>query len=406
MIDPTEPDPVSPSDGVARRDVATSPYETYFDRPTTVAPERFRNLLRAVVSLGSNLDLDVVLHRIVEVAVELVDAQYGALGVLDASGQHLSDFLTVGIDDESRGKIGNLPEGHGILGLLIRDPRPIRLPDLNKHPDSYGFPPEHPPMTSFLGVPVFIRDEVYGNLYLTDKVGGGTFTEADEELAVALAGAAAVAVENARLHTRVRELAVLEDRERIARELHDTVIQRLFATGLSLQGASRLAQRPEVTERIEAAVDELDATVRQVRTAIFELHAARLPSASLRRELLAVSAEAAGALGFEPSMRFAGAVDAMVPDPIAPDVIAVVREGLANVARHAGASAVEIAVSVAEGRLSVIIDDDGAGPGPRRVGGRGLDNLTKRAADHDGFADLTDGPLGGSRLRWEIPLAR
>ena len=234
-------------------------------------PRQLRRLLDGVLTIGSDLDLHTVLHTIIEAAAELVDAQYGALGVLDESGTRLSDFITVGIDDEARTAIGSLPEGHGILGLLIIDPKPLRLPDLREHPDRFGFPANHPPMKSFLGVPIAVRGKVFGNLYLCDKAGGDGFSDVDEELAVGLASAAGIAIENARLHARVAELATLEDRERIARDLHDTVIQRLFAIGLSLQATLRLVSDLTVSARLLSAVDDLDTTVRDVRAAIFEL---------------------------------------------------------------------------------------------------------------------------------------
>lgn len=363
-----------------------------------------RPLLAAVASLSADLDLSAVLNRIILVATELVDAQFGALGVLAPSRDRLDQFITVGVDDEVRERLGALPAGHGILGLLIKDPKPIRLANLHHHPSSAGWPDGHPPMTTFLGVPVFVRGEVYGNLYLTDKRGGVEFTDEDEELAVGLASAAAVAIENARLHERVRELALLEDRERIARELHDTVIQRLFATGLNLQGAARLAQRPEVAERIEAAVDELDATVRQVRTAIFELHAPSRVGGSLRREILAVATEAAGPLGQEPTVRFDGPIDTLVDDELAADVAAVCREGLANVARHAAAETVGLTVRADGQGVTVRIDDDGKGPGPRRPGGQGLGNLETRASRRGGRCTLEPRDGGGSRLTWHVPL--
>ncbi len=161
------------------------------------------------------------------------------------------------------------------MGVLIADPRPLRLPDLRAHPDSFGFPPHHPPMRSFLGVPIKIRDQVFGNLYLTDKVDAAEFSELDEELVVGLASAAAVAVDNARLHVTVQSLALIHDRERIARDLHDTVIQRLFAIGLSLQGTVRLVgDNPEVIDRVEQAVEDLDVTIRHIRSAIFGLSTA------------------------------------------------------------------------------------------------------------------------------------
>jgi len=193
-------------------------------------------LVDAVMAVGSDLDLAATLQRIVDAARELVDAKYCALGVLDYSGGSLAEFIVSGIDDETFKAIGDLPKGHGILGLLITDPRPLRLPDLTEHPESFGFPPHHPPMTSFLGVPILVRGEVFGNLYLTDKQSSDVFTDVDEELTVALAAAAGAAIDNARLHARVQELAIVEDRDRIAMDLHDTVIQQLFAIGLSLRG--------------------------------------------------------------------------------------------------------------------------------------------------------------------------
>lgn len=235
-------------------------------------PRQLRRLLDAVLVVGSGLDLPSTLRRIVETASQLAGATYGALGVLDESRTSLAEFITVGLDDEVRAAIGDLPSGHGILGTLITDPRPLRLPDLHEHPDSYGFPLNHPPMTSFLGVPILIRGESFGNLYLCDKLDGEVFTDVDQELMVALATAAGVAIDNARLHERVANVARFEDRDRIARDLHDTVIQRLFAVGLSLQGAVRMAEDPALIGRLESAVDELDTTVREIRSAIFELH--------------------------------------------------------------------------------------------------------------------------------------
>src|SRR4029077_17777357 len=164
------------------------------------------------------------------------------------------------------------------------------------HPDSYGFPPNHPTMTSFLGVPIRVRDQVFGNFYLCDKVGGDVFSDVDEQMLVTLATAAGIAIENARLHARVADLALFEDRERIARELHDTVIQRLFATGLALQATVRLVDRPEVIERLQTMVEDLDVTVHHIRSAIFQLHTARLPGSSVRQAVLELCAESSRSL--------------------------------------------------------------------------------------------------------------
>ena len=369
--------------------------------------EQLRRLLQAVMALGSEPDLASVLRRIVEIATDLVDARYGALGVLDPSRTHLAEFVTTGIDDDTVAAIGPLPEGHGILGLLIVDRTPLRLPDLTRHPDSYGFPPHHPPMRSFLGVPVWVGDEVFGNLYLTEKRDGTEFTAVDEELAVGLAAAAGVAIDNAHLHERTRELLVLEDRERIARDLHDTVIQRLFATGLLLQGASRLAERPEVAERIDRAVDDLDVTVRHIRRVIFELQPARQGDRSVRRDLLLVAGEQARPLGFDPDVVFDGPVDTLVDVELAADLANVLREALANVARHAAATQAEVEITAGDDKLRLVVTDDGRGVGPAsgEGSGRGLRNMRERAERHGGTLEVGPAPSGrGTRLAWCVPL--
>ena len=367
-------------------------------------PKQLRRLLEAVLSIGSELGLAEVLQRIITVATELVDAQYGALGVLDEEGTRLAEFITVGIDDEGRRRIGKLPEGHGILGLLIVDPRPIRLPDLRQHPDSYGFPPNHPPMRSFLGAPILVRGAIFGNLYLCDKRGGDGFTDIDEEMVVALAVAAGIAIENARLHARVAELALFEDRERIARELHDTVIQRLFATGLALQATIRLVVRPEVVERLQALVEDLDVTVRHVRSAIFELHTARLPGSSVRQAVLELCAESSRSLGFEPLVYFDGPIDSLVEEQVATHLLAVLQETLSNVARHANATKVEVSLVTADGELDLSVVDDGKGITEGVTGGRGLDNMRTRAALVNGEVKWGPGPDGGAAVRWRVPL--
>ena len=366
------------------------------DRATVPA---LRGLLHAVLAIGSDLDLGAMLHRIVESAVELVGARYGALGVLDEAGIGLAQFLTVGVDDDTHHAIGHLPEGHGILGVLIADPRPLRLPDLRAHPDSYGFPPHHPPMRSFLGVPIKIRDQVFGNLYLTDKVDAAEFSELDEELAVGLASAAAVAVDNARLHVTVQSLALVHDRERIARDLHDTVIQRLFATGLSLQGTVRLVRDgAEVMERIEQAVDDLDVTIKHIRSAIFGLSTTADSGDGVRDRVRSLLQESAAVLGFEPRVVFDGPVDTMVPEAITADLLATIGEALTNVARHAGATRVDVSLTV-EDEVVLTVADDGVGPpAPGTPGGRGLGNMAVRAERHGGTLQLDAGRTGGTIL--------
>ncbi len=366
-------------------------------------PRALRQLLDAVLSVSGDLDLSTVLTHITEAAVQLVDARYGALGVLDETKTSLSQFLTVGIDDTTHRLIGHLPHGQGILGLLIVDPKPLRLPDLREHPDSYGFPPHHPPMRSFLGVPIRVRDEVFGNLYLTDKTTAEVFSDVDEELVVALAGAAGIAVENARLHARVQELAILGDRERIARDLHDTVIQRLFATGLSLQGTARLAHDPAVAGRIEGAIEELDDTVKHIRTVIFGLDRSRSDRGGVRDAVLTLAREAAGSLGFEPRVLFEGPVDATVDERTAGELLATLREALSNVARHAGASRVDVEVEAGD-EVILRVRDDGRGVGDVSAGqGYGLRNMADRATNLGGGLEIAAGDGGGTLLEWRVP---
>ena len=372
-------------------------------------PRTVRELLEAVLVVGSDFDLPTVLERIVHSAVELVGAHYGALGVLDASGTRLSEFITIGMDEELRRRIGDLPEGHGILGLLIREAKPLRLPDLTRHPDSYGFPPGHPPMRSFLGVPIRIRGNAFGNIYLTDKADEDQFSEQDEELVVGLAAAAAIAIENARLHLRLHQLAMAEDHERIARELHDTVIQRLFASGMSLQSAARLVHRePDAAiERIATVVDDLDLTVKHIRTAIFGLERSLGgPEQGLRREVLQVVDEASDGLGHEPAVLFDGPLDHGVTAEVGAELVATLREALSNVARHAGATRADVEVLVDDGEVVLRVCDDGVGPpDPGDPRGHGLDNMAARARALDGRMELTQRSPRGTVLEWRVPRA-
>lgn len=367
--------------------------------------KRLGRFLDAVVAVGSDLSLPVVLRRVVGAAAALAGARYAALGVIGPD-RRLSEFITIGADPEAVEAIGAPPEGRGILGLLIVEPRPIRLSDLAEHPDSYGFPPNHPPMRSFLGVPIRVRDQAFGNLYLTEKEGGGDFTADDEELVVALAAAAAVAVENARLHARVRELAVVEDRERIARDLHDTVIQRLFATGMALQATGRLAaDRPDLADRLDRSVEDLDVTIREIRSSIFALQEPQRGGGGLRGDAAALSRDAAASLGFQPRVRFDGPVDAAVSEGIADHLLATLREALANVARHAQATRVDVHVEAGDDLL-LRVADDGVGiserPGPS---GQGLKNMAARADALGGTLELHDGFDGrGTELVWRVPL--
>jgi signal transduction histidine kinase len=357
-------------------------------------------LFDTILSIASDFSLPAMLSRIAEAARTLAGARYAALGVI-GDDRSLSDFIPVGIDPETVARIGHLPEGHGILGLLIVDPKPLRLRDLGSHPQSYGFPHHHPPMKSFLGVPLKVRDQVFGNLYLCEKRDADEFTQEDEDHMVALAGAAGVAIENARLHERVQALAMLEDRDRIARDLHDRVIQRLFATGMALQATTRFTDQPDVAARMQQSVEEIDETIREIRNTIFAL--ASSTRRGIRLDILSVADDARRALGFIPHVHLEGPVESVLPDEVADHLLAVLREALSNVARHAGASRVDVVVTAgADVVLRVVDDGRGFAPTER---GRGLRNMEDRARALGGkFTVSTDERGTGTVLEWRVPL--
>jgi signal transduction histidine kinase len=534
--------------------------------------DRVHALLEAVVAVGSNLELEAVLRQIVEAAVGLVDARYGALGVVGDGGR-LAEFVPVGFSADDIARIDHWPEGRGLLGELINDPRPLRLPDLSAHPGSVGFPAGHPPMSSFLGVPVRIRDAVFGNLYLTEKANGGEFDEEDEAVLVALAAAAGVAIENARLYDEARRqqrwlrasaevterllsgaepgevlglvtqhalelvgadlvvlalpagdgrqlviehacgqgaeatiglvlpaaasasgvvmdtgkplavpdfagdqrvaavarehmplgpavlvplgapgnvrgvltagrrrgamplsppavemvttfaaqagialelaqhrhdaerFAVLEDRDRIGRDLHDLVIQRLYATGMSLQGATAMIAEPEAAHRVSNAVDALDETIKEIRSAIFALQShGTVEMPSMRAQVLTVLTEMTEPLGFAPSLRMAGQIDEQVPDEIGEHLLSALREALSNTARHAGASRVEVSVETGADLVLTVRDN---GSGIKQTKRRsGLANLDVRADKLGGTLRIRPADGGGTELEWRVPLPR
>jgi signal transduction histidine kinase len=370
-------------------------------------PERLHALLDAVLLIESDLDLEAVLHRIVAAACTLTRARYGALGVLDQHGSGLADFVTVGLDPEVAARIGRLPEGAGVLGVLITKAKPLRLSDLGRHPLSVGFPAGHPPMRSFLGVPILVRGEVFGNLYLTEKEGGAAFTDTDEALTSSLATAAGIAIDHARLHATVADLALVADRERIARDLHDTVIQQLFGVGLELQAVVPTVEPDTAKARITEAVGTLDDIIRQVRTTIFALAPPPSAAGGLRSQILAVCADAARSLGFEPEVRLSGPVDSAVSPQVARELLAVLREAVANVARHARACRVEVSVAAGSG-VSLEVRDDGVGlpPHPDHHPGRGLTNMAERARSLGGHCRVAAHPEGGTVVEWRVPLGR
>jgi signal transduction histidine kinase len=366
-------------------------------------PEKLRRLMAAILMVSADVELAELLRHFVTEARSLVEARYGALGVLNSTRTALDQFLTVGLTDEEERRIGPRPTGRGVLGLLITDPEPLRLADLHSHPDSYGFPPHHPPMRSFLGVPLRVRGEVYGNLYLTDKVSDEAFSDEDEAMAEALAQSAGIAIENTRLNDTARLVGLLDDRDRIARDLHDRVIQRIFSVGMSLQGVARQPGPPELLERVFKAVDELDATIDEIRTTIFELEDG-MGERGLRRSVLDLANEMAPLLGARPEVTFIGPVDSGMSQQAADHLVAVLREALTNAGKHARATKFRIAVSVGE-ELRLEVTDNGRGIAlpAAESHGLGLTNLRHRAERLGGTLELQVPGGGGTRLVWSVP---
>ena len=536
----------------------------------TGAEARLRRLLDAVMTISSDLSLEHVLSRIVEVAADLAQARYVALGVVrKGSERRLRAFVTHGLTDEERLAIGDLPRGHGLLGHLIDHPEPLRIEDISRHPESYGFPPHHPPMRSFLGVPVRIGDRVFGNLYLTEKRGGGPFTKEDEAIVIALAAAAGAVIENARLYDEIahrerwlsataemtraladdldqrdalqvvadlardasgadissvvvrgdgapivltvvsgapwpddhrqqltegaslagqvidsaapvriddvrsdprsaplpdgwpeigpaivvplratgvvdgalslawmpdpqptysdtdlrlpqrfanqaalalqaaqgresrRKLAVFEDRDRIARDLHDLVIQRLYAVGLSLEGLTRVAGEPEVQHRVERAIDDIDGTISEIRRSIFALSVAE-QTTDVRAAALELVDRSTKVLGFRPHVTFEGPVGAAMAKNVVPHAMAVLGEALINVAKHAEATRVDVTLSVAGPHIVLTVADDGRGF-VAEVPESGLRNMRDRAEELSGSCTVESVPGHGTVLTWTVP---
>jgi signal transduction histidine kinase len=370
-------------------------------------PAKLRRVVEATLLLQADLDLPTLLRHIIDEARSMTNARYGALGVLDEEGTSLAEFITVGLEPDEEKKIGARPTGRGVLGLLITDPSPLRLTQLSAHPESYGVPPNHPPMTSFLGVPIKVRDAVYGNLYLTDKIGWSEFTGDDEALIGALAVAAGIAIENARLHKRVQQVAIYEERDRLARDLHDTVIQRLFAIGLSLQSMAANPSGSHSPDRLNATIADIDDTIRQVRTSIFELGSGGL-GRGVRDNVLSLLQDLRPVVGFDIRTSFEGPVDAPIPDVVSEHLLAVIREAITNIGRHAQATEATVVISASDSQCRLRVIDDGRGMAETdpRGHGLGLGNLRRRAEKLHGELVIESPDTGGTILTWQVPLSQ
>jgi signal transduction histidine kinase len=369
-----------------------------------------RRLIEAGMVLASELSLDAVLLRIVELAVDLTGARYGALGVLTPDGGSIEDFITVGITPEQRAALGDPPTGHGLLGALTREKRPLRIADIGSDPRSVGFPPNHPPMTSLLGARIIGRGTVFGNIYLTDKQGAEMFDEEDERVLVVLATQAAIAVENARLYDEterkgreLQRLQVLEERERIGKELHDGVIQSLFAVGMSLQGLASSSSDAEIARRLEAAVEDVDQAIRDLRNYIFGLR----PGILADRQLDQAFKELATEFGARSGVVTVVDVDGEAASALASragEVIQLAREALSNVSRHSEATTCRVSLRRGAAGIFLEIDDDGRGfDVDTTTQGMGLRNLRDRAESLGGKLEIRSTPAEGTTVRATIP---
>lgn len=376
----------------------------------TTDHEALDALNRAAVAVSSNLSLDKVLRQIVESARELASARFAALGLPDGSGG-LSRFIHSGMTSEVVSRIPHLPEGRGLLGALLSEGRTIRIPHITDDPRSIGFPPGHPPMDSFLGVPIRIGGEVVGNLYLTDKIGGGEFSNTDQKLIELLAANAAIAIKNARLYEQVGRLAIVEERSRIGMDLHDGVIQAIYAVGLTLESvrlhlSEQGKEQKEAIHIIDTAIDSLNDAIRDIRNFILDLKPRRYEGdlgqglARLAREF---QANTMTPVLLEVSSGTTGELD----PAIARALFFTTQEALANVARHAKADAVSIVVQRNEHEISLLIEDDGVGfdvESKSQATGHGLANMRARSEELDGEFEVDSRPGAGTRIHFRLPI--
>jgi len=386
--------------------MATHPERTVRDEhgDPSLLPPAVQALDQAVRGISGDLDLDRVLQHIVDRVRELVDAEYAAIGIVDRDGA-IERFITSGISDERRARIGNLPRGHGLLGLIIRENRAFRIPEISAHPESYGFPEHHPPMSSFLGMPITNRGIPVGRLYLTNKQGATEFSEADQALVEVFALHAGIAIDNARLHDQVRRLAVVDERERISRDLHDSVIQAIYAQTLALDDVPEIAATDpiEASRRVDEAIDALHAVIRDIRNFIFGLRPVLLESGDLGQGLehLATELRRSGGVAVAVSVDDEPGHLGRLPIETVAELLAIVREALSNVARHAGATNCRVLLTSEPDRLRLEVHDDGRGfdPSRRGEGGHhGLANMRSRAESLGASFEVDSTPDRGTRM--------
>jgi signal transduction histidine kinase len=352
----------------------------------------------AIGGIAGVLAVESVLQLIVDRVRELVGARYAALGILADDRRRIERFITSGITPEQRRLLGDPPQGHGLLGLIITEGRSLRISDIGAHPASYGFPPHHPPMTSLLGVPVRLKNRTIGNLYLTDKVDATEFSDDDQRLVELFAAHAGVAIENARLHEAVQYLAVVDERERIGKDLHDGIIQTLYAIALSLEDVPDLMTEDaaEASATVDRAIDTLNRAISDLRQFVVGLR----PETIDRTDFTGLLA----ALVDQVRQNNVVEVELDVPDQridlpahARSELLQIAREALSNIARHAHATTARITVRRDDDRLRLEVADDGVGfdsSSAVRRGHLGLANMRDRAGALGGALELGSGGPG------------
>ncbi len=363
----------------------------------------------AILGLAGERSVEAVLQRLVGAARVLVGARYAALGTPDAEGDGFSAFLTAGMTDELIDAIGPLPRTHGLLGTLLVDPTPLRSADVAADPRFTWWPEAHPRMGSFLGVPILFKGDIIGALYLADKVGAALFDEADERLVSLLAAHAAVAIEQARLVEASRELSIVEERSRLARELHDATVQTLFSLSLTAEAAvSLLTSDPEAAAVEVRRIQELaQGAVAELRSLVFELR----PPALDEEGLVATLAKLLEVLGrvHGLSVELVGSSQARLEPQIETGLLRIVQEALNNVVRHASAGRVRVAVEIGERAVTTTVADDGIGfdPQARAILSRrlGLTSMRERAQALGGTTVISSQPGAGTTVSVTVPRA-
>jgi signal transduction histidine kinase len=363
----------------------------------------------AARAIAGVLGVDDVLQVIVDRVRELVDAEYAALGIVGLDGR-IERFITAGLDPHGRALIGAPPRGRGLLGLIIREDRSYRIPSIADHPDSSGFPPNHPPMTSFLGVPVAAKGVSVGNLYLTDKHGAAEFSAADQRLVELFARHAGIAIDNARLHAQAGRLAIAEERDRIGRDLHDGIIQSLYAVGLSLEDVPELmAEAPdEAAGRIDGAIESINLAIRDIRNFIYGLRPEAVDGSQVLAGLAALAEEVRHGGLVEVTTELDGEADLGLDEASGAEILNLVREALSNAVRHGRAARILLSMTVRDGVPTLVVSDDGIGFDVSRDPGQGhhgLANIRARATAVGGRLEIRSSPGSGSQVILELPPA-